>query len=75
MPRAKFTCLEVAKRKNWDPAHPFVSAAKFTAVTSGSEENKSFFASTPSGTIELATVAPDVFEPGKDYYVDFTEAQ
>lgn len=75
MTRAKFTCFEVSKRKNWDPAHPFVSAAKFTAVSSGSDENKSFFASTPSGSIELATVQPDIFEPGKDYFIDFTPVE
>lgn len=50
---------------------------KFTVVTSGSDENKTFFASTPSGQIELNIVAPDAwknFELNKEYYVDFSPA-
>jgi len=41
------------------------------------EENKSFFAATPSGEIELTTVsekAAEAFVPGQAYYIDFTPA-
>lgn len=47
-------------------------------VSSGSEENKQFYSWTPGGRIELVTINPDVvqfFEPGKEYYVDFTKAE
>jgi hypothetical protein len=52
-----------------------VRTLKFSAVTTGSEENKQFFASTPSGTLILSTVNPEVwaeFELNGDYYLDFT---
>jgi len=44
-------------------------------VTSGSPENEAFFASTPSGTIQLSLTKEEVyqqFEYGKEYYIDFT---
>lgn len=74
MTRAKFACTSVTKSKHWNKDHEFNYAAKFNAVMSGSEENDKFFAATPSGTIEVSTVAADVFEPGKSYYIDFTPA-
>lgn len=72
--RAKFTCYEVGRRIGWGNFE-FVFAAKFHIVSSGSEENKLFFASTPSGIIEMTTIRSDHFEVGKDYYVDFTLAE
>jgi hypothetical protein len=74
MTRAKFTCVAVEKSKHWDSTKGFLYKAKFNSVTSGSEENKLFFAATPSGTIEISTMTQDHFQPGADYYVDFTEA-
>lgn len=43
-------------------------------VTSGSEENKSFWKYTPSGKIEINVSNESVatFEVGKEYYVDFS---
>jgi hypothetical protein len=73
--RAKFKCNELIKRTGWEKENPFLYAAKFSAVSSGSEENKSFFAATPSGNIEVSTVKNDVFEVGKEYYIDFTPAE
>jgi hypothetical protein len=54
-------------------------ASKITLspVTSGSDENKAFYKWTPGGSIELSTVnteASKQFDPGKEFYVDFTEA-
>ena len=49
----------------------------FSVVTSGSEENKRFFKSTPGGIVNFNIVNKDVadrFEVGKEYYVDFSEA-
>lgn len=74
--RAKFTCTEVAKTTGWGE-NKFLYAAKFSAVTgnSSNEENKTFFAATPSGSIQVSTVKEDHFEVGKTYYVDFTIAE
>lgn len=47
------------------------------AVTANSAENKEFFASTPSGQIDLKILRPEAngwFQRGKEYYIDFTEA-
>jgi hypothetical protein len=70
--RAKFKCNEVSKRTGWSGIE-FIYAAKFQVVYGDSPENKEFFAATPSGTIEISTLRSDHFEPGKDYYVDFTK--
>ena len=67
--RAKFACLAVTKRKYYGG---FLFEYEFMAVTDGSEENKSFFASTPSGSLKLGAVRNDVFIPGESYYLDFT---
>ncbi len=78
---AKFTCNSVTKRASntWTPegkAGPdgFVFDAVFFPVTGGSDENKKFFASTPSGQIQVGTIREDHFVPGKTYYVEFREA-
>jgi hypothetical protein len=45
-------------------------------VTSGSEENKTFYKWTPSGSIELSAInetAAAEFTPGAEFYVDFTK--
>ena len=79
--RAKFTCTSVTKtvggRYNNEGKYEsgVVYSYRFQAVAGGagsSEENKSFFASTPSGTIELSAVRDDLFEIQKEYYLDFT---
>ena len=70
--RAKFRCQSVTKQEGWGGAK-FVYNAKFFVVTGNSEENKQFFASTPTGTIEIGTVREDFFEPGEEYFVDFTK--
>ncbi len=47
-------------------------------VVDGSEENKAFFASTPSGKIELSILndlAAAQLLVGEEYYVDFTPAK
>ncbi len=72
--RAKFTCSSVTKSLGWG-GNEFHYNYKFQAVTSGSEENKQFFASTPGGNIELTAVRNDLFSPGKQYYLDFKLAE
>lgn len=74
--RAKFKCDSVTKTKHWNAAEQeFNYSARFTVVYGDSEENKKFFIATPSGTIEISTIVSDNFEPGKEYYVDFTLVQ
>jgi hypothetical protein len=47
---------------------------KFNVVSSGSDENRKFFASTPTGTMQFSSVRDDLFEIGKEYYSDLTPA-
>lgn len=52
------------------------SIINLNAVTSGSEENESFFKLTPAGHISLSIVNPETasfFKPGENVYVDFTQ--
>lgn len=74
MTRAKFLCYSVTKSKHWDGTRRYLYTASLNPVTSGSDENKSFFTSTPTGSITLGSFSEDLFEPGKEYFVDFTEA-
>ena len=46
-------------------------------VSNDSDENKNFWAATPSGKLEMRIkneVAAEQFEIGKEYYLVFTEA-
>lgn len=75
--RAKFVCNSKTEFLStvWEGNQPKpgkVWQYKFYVVTSGSEENKAFFASTPTGSIELSSVRDNLFELGKEYYLDFT---
>jgi hypothetical protein len=66
MVRAKFKC-----QSNVD------GMVVLTPVYSGSEENKAFWEQTPAGSITLTITneaARDQFQPGKEYFVDFTPA-
>lgn len=75
MTRAKFRCVGVTKRLSYyGQGSKFTYDAEFQAVMDGSAENKSFFAATPSGNIKVSTLTVDTFEPGEEYYVDFTKA-
>ena len=70
--RAKFAVSYIAKQPDGS------AVVNMTAVTSGCEENKSFSEYTPSGSIQMTISngkpAQELFEPGKEYYVDFTPA-
>lgn len=72
--RCKFECVEVTKQtgKHFVGNPQFVYNARFQTVYGDSEENKQFFAATPNGSITVATMRHDQFEPGRAYYVDFT---
>lgn len=71
---AKFVCSEVTKRLHWDGSKRNLHTAKFTPVMSGSEENKKFFEATPSGVLEIGQFQEDLFTPGKEYFLEITEA-
>lgn len=69
--RAKFKVTQITEHEGG------IKAVKLQAVTSGSEENNTFFKWTPSASIDLSTLnsfAAERFVPGKEFYVDFTEA-
>ena len=72
--RAKFVCYGIQ-----DNPPSESKTVTFGAVTSGSEENKSFSKYTPSGSLELVisydTPASDAFEQGKEYYLDISPAE
>ena len=83
--RVKFRVQSIKREKNYDGKELQIIA--LYPVTSGSEENKKFYAYTPSGHIELAytpsghielgTVngeAAKAFDLGGEFYVDFTPA-
>lgn len=71
--RCKFRCVSVTKYVSGWEDHPVHYNYKFSVVSSGSEENKKFFAATPSGEITLSALKDDLFDIGQ-YYVDFTPA-
>lgn len=48
--------------------------AKMSAVADKAGENAMFWAYTPSGSFNVATVKEMPWEPGKSYYIDVTEA-
>jgi hypothetical protein len=75
MTRAKFVCTSIAKSKHWDGSKGFLYTAEMMPVTSGSDENKSFFEATPSGSLKLGQFRDDLFEVGAQYYIDFTKAE
>jgi hypothetical protein len=75
MVRAKFVVQSITRQNHWDRAKGEIHTIKLQPVTGGSDENKEFYAATPSGGIELGTVNGDAgkqFELGGEYYVDFT---
>ena len=88
--RCKFRCQSITKRVGWN-GHPFVFDAEFSVVTENdhrtgiykdresldacAKEDAAFFAATPGGRLNVATVAADVFEVGKAYYLDITKVE
>lgn len=74
--RAKFVVCSIS-RSQYYRNHGEMQTIKLTPVTDGSDEDKRFYASTPTGSIELGVLnkeAGDRFELGATYYVDFTKA-
>jgi hypothetical protein len=77
MVRAKFVVQSIERQRHWDGTGREIQNIKLSAVTGGGDENKAFFAATPSGSITLGTVNADAageFQLGAEVYVDFTPA-
>ncbi len=83
--RLKMTCQGKTEGKATigDPENPGNTikvdtiSATFVPVYTGSEENKRFFAATPSGSLTFSTVnkaAAESIEEGKDYFVVVSES-
>jgi hypothetical protein len=76
--RCKVLCITVLKRHagGWYVSQgvEFLYEAEFIAVTGASEENKKFFASTPTLNLKVSAINGDLFQPGKEYYLDFLPA-
>lgn len=70
--RAKFRCDSVL-------AYQLSKEAHLSAVYGKEGENADFTKYTPSGSvsilIENESKAADLFKPGKEYYLDFTESE
>lgn len=69
--RAKFVCESVTELTHQ-------KQIKMYAVYSDTEENKDFTEASPDGQLSISIMkempASDFFKPGKEYYLDFTEA-
>lgn len=74
MVRAKFRCDSVKKYRHWDKEKGFLYEYEFSPVGDSSPENKTFWAASPCGSLKLSTINSDLFEVGKEYYLDFTPA-
>jgi hydroxyethylthiazole kinase-like sugar kinase family protein len=74
--RAKFQCSSVVPVAFEGSKDVVVN---FNAVYGEDNENKSFSKSTPCGNLTMqiseSTPAKDFFKQGKEYYLDFTEAE
>jgi hypothetical protein len=70
--RAKFKCNSVTA---FDYGG---KEAKLSAVCSDSQENNQFAEATPSGNLTISidknAIAKNFLTPGKEYYLDFKEA-
>jgi hypothetical protein len=73
--RAKFKVQSITRREHWDKSKGEIHSIDLAPVTSGSDENKEFYAATPGGSIKLDTIneaAGNQFKLGQEFYVDFT---
>lgn len=68
--RAKFKLVEKTENESG-------FSVRLVPVINGSEENETFFKYTPGGELKMATVNPEAAAAlvvGKEYYLDFTQA-
>ena len=72
--RCKFRCDTITKQVGELQSGEMLYKAIFAIVTGGSKENEEFFKWTPSGQLQIGLYKEDIFQPGKEYYIDITEA-
>lgn len=78
--QSKWQCVSVTKRLStvWDSEGKkqsgFTFEYEFQVVIGNSPEDKQFFASTPFGQMKMGAVRDDLYQPGKYYYFNSTEA-
>ena len=75
--RAKFKVNSITRQPGWNDLKE-IHTIELTPVTGNSEENKRFYAATPSGSIKLSVVKGEVgkqFDLNDEFYVDFTKAE
>ena len=76
--RCKFTCTSKREYRGWCNGQINVPQFEYEfAVVTGtgaSDEDKRFFAATPSGSLKLSTVLDGSFEVGQTYFVDLQQA-
>lgn len=73
--RAKFKVQSITQSAGWDVKNPTIYTVRLNPVTGNTPENASFYAATPSGSIDLGMVsaaAGDQFAIGQEFFVDFT---
>lgn len=71
--RCKFTCTSVQKNQA-QGVKEVTHGANLEVVYGGSDENKKFYATTPTGNLSLNGMKEQPFVQGKQYYLDITEA-
>jgi len=74
--RAKMKITSVTKNEHNETVH-FEAVAASGYPADGTDENNTYAKFTPSGQLSLTITNPDLlgkFEPGKEYYLDFSEA-
>ena len=73
--RAKFSCWDVKRDMYGEHVH---LEAVYGTDDKDNEENNQFSEATPSGTLTMQISNPSAmgfFEPGNEYYLDFSKAE
>lgn len=76
--KLKFQVVEHTQRKHWGGGVAIIGSVKLSPVTGGSDENKSFYESTPSGSIEFGTINEAALKSlpvGAEVYITLEVAQ
>ena len=75
--RAKLVVQSVTKHQSGETLKFAAVGRKDAYPADGSDENNSFAKFTPSASCEMFVANPDLhgrFQPGEEFYVDFTKA-
>jgi hypothetical protein len=75
--RAKMKCYAVDRMKDGKPDTTCAEIRMMAVYDDGDPTNKSWSQATPSASVTMFVTNPaaiEAFEPGKNYFVDFTPA-